>query len=202
VSHFHPGDHIVLRGIYQGKVWTAQPLTVVRDSSTLVALFLADSTVWKRPVTPSGEQMRLPTRDWILSDQVWRGSALKLCAPGSSSSVLAMWNAAGQFICWYVNLEEPVRRSEQGLDYLDQSLDIVVAADMSHWTWKDEEELAEGVDLGIYAKEEASGIRAEGERALGQLRAREPPFDERWEDWGPPPDWTVPTLLDGWDIVR
>jgi hypothetical protein len=70
---------------------------------------------------------------------------------------------------------------------------------MSSWRWKDEDEFEEAIEKGIYLPEQARAIRAEGERALKRLLAREPPFDERWEDWRPDPSWQMPRITDGWD---
>ena len=87
--------------------------------------------------------------------------------------------------------------------YLDQMLDIVVASDLSEWTWKDEDELEATVARGILSTEEADVIRAEGERVIEALNARRPPFDEPWDQWRPDPSWPAATLPQGWcDLGR
>ena len=85
---------------------------------------------------------------------------------------------------------------------MDQTLDIVVQPDMSSWRWKDEDEFGEALEKGIYSAKQALEIRAEGERALKRLLAREPPFDERWENWRPDPTWIKPKIEDGWELGR
>ena len=42
---------------------------------------------------------------------------------------------------WYVNLQEPFRRTAGGVDTADQLLDLVRTKD-GEWRWKDEDELA------------------------------------------------------------
>ena len=126
--------------------------------------------------------------------------ALRLILPGQGHSVLLIWRKRWDLLCWYVNLEEPFRRTHNGFDYMDQTLDIVVQPDMSSWRWKDEDEFEEALAIGLYSQEQAQAIRVEGERSLERLLAREPPFDERWEDWRPDPTWVGPEIEDGWEL--
>ncbi len=105
------------------------------------------------------------------------------------------WNESWDFRGWYVNLQEPVRRSLLGFDTRDQALDITVAPDGT-WAWKDEDHLAFLVEHGAFTAEEAAVIRAEGERVVEEW-----PFPTGWENWRPDPAWAVPTLPEGWDVV-
>jgi hypothetical protein len=191
---YRPGDQALLREVWQGKVWAVRPVTVVRDKPDLVALHIAHGTMWKRPVARDGRRLRLPAEDWWLEDAVWQGSTLRLTRPCDAHSVEVLRDAAGRFVCWYINIEEPMRRSPLGFDYMDHALDIVVSPDLARWRWKDEDELAEGVAKGVFSADQARAIRAEGERALERLLAREPPLDEPWQDWRPDPAWPVPAL--------
>ena len=115
--------------------------------------------------------------------------------------MLLFWNESGQFVSWYIDLETPMSRTPLGFDYMDQMLDIVVAPDLSSWRWKDEDELEEGVRRGLWNAAQAVEVRAESERALARLLAREPPFNELWEDWRPDPTWARPEIDSGWGIV-
>jgi hypothetical protein len=85
---------------------------------------------------------------------------------------------------------------------MDQTLDIIVDADLGKWRWKDEHELDQAVALGAYTPEQASDIRAAGESALEHFLARKPPFDREWDSWRRPKDWPIPTLPEGWDVVE
>lgn len=55
---------------------------------------------------------------------------------------------------------------------------------------------------GLLTPHAADGIRAEGERVIAQLEAREPPFCDGWERWRPDPAWPIPELPVGWDELR
>ncbi len=198
---WRPGDRVVLREVWRGRVWTGRPVTVVRDTPELVALHMPPGAVWKAARTPQGEPKRLPGGDWILGDAVRYGSALRLSQPGAAHSVEALFKENDDFVCWYINLEEAQRRTPIGFDYMDQTLDIVVYPDLSGWWWKDEDEFAVAQARGIYSPEEAAAIRQEGEKALERLLRREPPLDEAWEEWRPDPGWPVPQLPEGWDAL-
>lgn len=195
------GAQVVLREIWRGRVWSGRPVTVVQDMPELVALHIPPGTRWRPPRMRDGRPLRVPGDDWVLGDAVWFGGTLRLTQPGAAHSVEALFNEKGAFVCWYVNLEEPLRRTAMGFDYMDQTLDIVIAADLSAWWWKDEDEFAEAQAKGIYSPEQARAIRAEGERVIEVVRAGGPPFSDGWERWRPDPGWSLPTLPAGWDAL-
>ncbi|MFE1383538.1 DUF402 domain-containing protein [Streptomyces sp. NPDC058740] len=64
--------------------------------------------------------------------------------PGSASNAFFVPDNAGgrQLRNWYVNFEHPTRRTEDGFDTFDLTVDLVVAPDLTHWEWKDEDEYA------------------------------------------------------------
>lgn len=201
--HWNTGDQVLLREVWRGRVWSAKPVTVVQDGPDLVALYMAPGTRWKQPRTLDGGPLRLPAEDWLLADVEWLGGyALHLATPGAGHSVVGLWQADGTFSHWHVNLQEPLRRTSLGFDYMDQLLDIVVSPDLSEWAWKDEQELNEAQARGLISPARAREIRAEGERVIELIRARRPPFSSGWEHWSPDPAWPIPDLPAGWDIVR
>jgi hypothetical protein len=177
-AHWRAGDRIILREVHQGRVWAVRPVTVVEDSADRVATYLAPGTMWKRPVSANSEPLRLQTSDWRLADVPWVGNAaLRLTTPGAAHSVILWWELGPwRFDGWYVNLEQPSRRTLLGFDYLDQVLDIVVAPDRSSWYWKDEDEFAAAQELGILSKVEATAIRSEGEQVIAAIEGNAPPF--------------------------
>jgi uncharacterized protein len=196
MKRWDPGDPVIVREVWQGRVWTVRPPIVVRDERELVALYMPDGCPWLRPVDESGFYLRMPGSDWSLKEERLNIHHLSLTIPHEPHSVILMWEADWKLRCWYINLEEPIRRTTIGFDFMDQTLDIVISPDMTAWRWKDEDEFEEGIKKGLYSREQELPIRAEGERALERLLAREPPFDERWEDWRPEPTWAMPTIGD------
>ena len=110
-----------------------------------------------------------------------------------------MWEGSGRTLrFWYIDLQEPLRRTPLGFDTMDHLLDVVVSPDRLEWHWKDEDEFAEALALGRFSVEEASAIRAEGRRALQRLQDGAPPFAPAWESWRPPTDWPIPALPADW----
>lgn len=198
MSRWSAGNPVTVREIWQGKVWTVRALTIVRDEPDLLALYQPAGTPWKRPRSLDGRLIRLPDQPWQLHDAALTEDALRLILPGQGHSVLLIWRKRWDLMCWYINLEEPFRRTPIGFDYMDQTLDIVVEPDLTSWRWKDEDEFEEALAKGVYSPEQMLEIRAEGDRALARLLAREPPFDERWEDWRPDPAWRRPEIGAGW----
>ena len=81
---------------------------------------------------------------------------------------------------------------------MDQTLDIVISPDFTEWHWKDEDELAEAIRLGLISKTRAKEVRAEGERVVAAMEARQPPFDGDWRYWRPEASWPTPELPEGW----
>ena len=200
---WEPGQVIVLREIWHGKVYSAIPVRVVRDAVSLSALYLPPQTRCLWPHTREGETIRLPTDEWVLDGEAWTSNdVLYLVQPGSGYTATAFWGEKHIFHHWKVNLEEPMRRAPLGFDYMDQMLDIIISADRSTWRWKDEDELEEAQARGIFSAEQAREIRSRGERALGTIQANEPPFDGGWEHWKPEPAWNTPLALpQGWDSL-
>ena len=118
-------------------------------------------------------------------------------------SVLLLWTAGfRELLLWYVNLEDRLVRTPIGFDYLDQLLDIEIAADLSEWRWKDENEFQEAIASGLLTPEEADVIRTEGEGVIAALDAGRSPFDEPWDRWRPARSWRLPGLPDGWNDLH
>jgi hypothetical protein len=203
VKLWKPGDVIVLREVWRGKVYSVIPVRVAQDSPAFTALYLPPRTPCQWPHTREGATIRLRTDEWVLREQVWTvGDVLFLVKPGAGYTFTAFWNEQHVFDHWKVNLEEPMCRTSMEFDYMDQLLDIIISADHSTWRWKDEDELQEAQVRGIFSMEEAREIRAKGEHVITLLQMNQPPFNEGWEDWSPEPAWrTIPELPTGWDIV-
>jgi len=191
------GDIALLRFVRFGKVRKAFPHIVVEDSPELVASYLPVGTPTKAPVSEGRPIRGQADRDWELCDDRWHTvNELALVRWGTGHQVELLWDPeTWAFKGWYVNIQEPLRRSSLGFDTDDLALDIWVEPDGS-WRWKDEDELDALVEAGRFTPEEAGEIRAEGERVVA---AR--PWPTGWEDWRPDPAWRIPQLPHGWDAV-
>jgi predicted RNA-binding protein associated with RNAse of E/G family len=122
---------------------------------------------------------------------------LILTPPGVEHAIWWFFDRDANFIGWYVNLQTRTTRWSGGVDLVDQTLDVVVDADIN-WQWKDEDEFAERTGHPMYWDDaEAAAIRAEGQRVIAIAQAREFPFDGTWCDFRADPDWG-PTPLPWW----
>jgi hypothetical protein len=72
MRRWNAGDQILLREIYDGKIWTEIPVTVVQDERELVVLYTFAGTVRKRPVDEDGQFLRLPEAQWRLVNEIWK----------------------------------------------------------------------------------------------------------------------------------
>jgi Protein of unknown function (DUF402) len=201
VQRFRPGDPVVIREVWRGRVFEARPTIVVRDDPDGSMFYLPGGVGCGLPIGEDGEELRIPDRPWRHEVRP-RGDQpiLSFAWPDTSYSVLRWAPSDGRAV-WYVNLQEPLARTPLGFDTTDHVSDAIVELDRSAWRWKDEEELADAVARGMFAAAEAEVFRAWGERAVGRIVAGEPPFDRSWDDWRPDPVWRLPRLPRGWDVV-
>ena len=205
MPYFRPGTHVIIREVLQHRVWTARPVTVVQDTSSLIALCMAPGTCFKHPRTPDGSPVPdTMIDDWVLVDQQWTGGgALYLSIPNAPYALMLFWSDdQSTFLGWYLNLQEPYRRTSLGFDYLDLELDLVVNADRTSWHWKDEAKFAKLQQYGRISSEQARGLRAEVERILAHIQNKQPFFASGWERWSLPAHWTIPILPRGWDLME
>jgi predicted RNA-binding protein associated with RNAse of E/G family len=201
-QYFKPGDVVVYRGVLHGRVMWACPAIVVDDRPDLTALYWrAGTPVMRHNERPTVEsllenQFEVVPAQWVKTD------VLSLTLPGEAFSVEMMWQAGTtELDCWYVHLQEPMRRSAVGFETMDQLLDIVISPDRSNWRWKDEDELEEAVAIGLFTPGKADAIWAEGERVIERLHHNRPPFCDGWEHWRPAAEWEIPEMPADWDRV-
>ncbi|MFF5179058.1 DUF402 domain-containing protein [Micromonospora sp. NPDC000316] len=208
---FAPGRLIMHRNVRHGRIGWVRPGRVVSDDERGLLVWIARDSPVAHEVTAEGLGMRaMPFTQWIsstyrLAHSSWNGPPLlKFLPTGAAHSVWWFRDARGQFAHWYVNLEEPGVRwddgSVAGVDVVDQDLDVVVRPDLS-WEWKDEDEFVERLAFGDdYWVTDEKAVRAEGERVIALAEAGAFPFDGTWCDFQPPPEWDVPDELPpGWD---
>lgn len=208
---FPPGKLILHRNTRHDRIGWVRPGRVISDDERGLLLWVASGSVVAHEVAQDGLTLRdMPFADWIrqsyrLAQLRWDGpGVLKLIRPDVAHSVWWFRDEAGRFSGWYVNLEEPAVRWQEGdlagVDIVDQDLDIWVEPDLS-WAWKDEGEFTERLAFpDHYWVSDAAAVRAEGERVVREIEAGVFPFDGTWCDFTPDPAWVTPTELPpGWD---
>ena len=199
---WQPGEAIVLRELWNGAVFEARPALIVHDLLLQTTLFVPAGVVCGVATDDRETELRFPDRPWSLQIRP-RGDSgiLSFAWPDTPYGVLLLQDPDGSPRGWYVNIQAPLQRTPIGFDTVDHTLDVLISLDRSSWTWKDEDELAEAIALGLFTEVDAASFRYWGERAVEHLLLRLPPFDETWEAWRPDPSWPMPELPSGWDAV-
>jgi hypothetical protein len=194
--HRQPGSTIVRRDVWRGQPKVAWGGIVVADEPELLALYMPEGSPLRFTSDFFGEP-----HPWSSTDR-WRGhGVLQLQRPGELHAVWVFWTGADRdFAAWYVNIQEPFRRTRLGFDTQDLELDIVVAPRGS-WRLKDDEKLEEWVERGRWTPEEVASIRGEAARVVELLGVGSRWWGDEWADWCPEPDWPQPTLPAGWEHI-
>ena len=189
-----PGEPIVRRDVWHGEVMFGWGGIVVQDTDDLLALYMPEGA----PLAFAADFFGEP-HPWSGRDRWYGHGVVQLHRPGAMHSVWVFWEGpARRFAGWYLNLEEPWRRTLLGFDTQDLELDIVVSADGS-WSFKDDEQLDPWVVRGRWTSEEVAEIRAEGARLGAELDAGRRWWSDEWATWQPDPAWPPPVLPEGWD---
>ena len=106
--------------------------------------------------------------------------------PSEAHAVWLFWHGpARDFHGWYLNLQEPFRRTPDGYDTQDLELDIWLPRD-GRWVLKDDDLLDVRVDEGRFTEDQARAIRREAARIIADLDAGRRWWDDSWAVWRPP----------------
>ncbi|GAC1672216.1 MAG: DUF402 domain-containing protein [Candidatus Dormibacteraceae bacterium] len=204
------GETIVLQEVWRDKLWAARPATVVDDSGRQLALWCPKGTMRKVPAAPPNRQQpatraehftsALSLGDWVLVDHEWDVSTLWLIEPEAWHAVWVSFLPDGRHFGWYVNLQEPCRRTKNGIQAMDLMLDILVSPDRT-WRWKDEDEFDAVIAAGLYSDATVLAVRNEAESVIRRIEQHAAPFDDTWIAWRPPAEWKLPVLPHGWDQI-
>lgn len=193
---WQPGETIVRREVWRGRPYGAWAGIVVQDDDELLALYMPEGS----PLAFEPDFFGAP-HPWAGKDR-WTGhGVLQLQRPDEAHAVWVFWHGDERaFGAWYLNLQEPFRRTSIGIDTQDLELDVVVSPDGS-WRFKDDERLEPWVERGRYTAEEVAAIRAEGARIAVELEAGRRWWSDDWAGWAPDPRWQAPELPEGWKAV-
>ena len=179
------GDVILRREVRNdGWAWVTCPVIVVRDEPELLVTYMPEGTPFTFPPGPE-------VHPWA-GRAAWQGhGVLMLQRPGESHAIWVFWSGAERELAgWYVNLQEPFRRTPEGYDTQDLELDIWIPAE-GHWEWKDVDALEERVREGRYTPTQFEEIWAEGRRVAAELDAGRRWWSPWWAFWEPDPAWNL-----------
>jgi RimJ/RimL family protein N-acetyltransferase len=188
---WRPGQAIVRREVWRGRVVGAWAGLVVADEPDLLALYM-----------PAGSPLAF-TDDFFGAPHPWSGrdrwlgaGVLQLQRPGDP---YAVWHGAGpELDGWYVNFQQPFLRRSRGIDTMDDVLDLVVGLD-GRRRWKDEHELEPWRARGRLSDGELARLRRVAASVARDLDAGRRWWGDEWLAWSPEPGWRPPELPSGWD---
>jgi hypothetical protein len=190
------GDVIVHREVWRGMPWLASPVVVVEDGPELLVTYMPEEMPLAFPPSADGRP-----HPWAGKER-WAGhGVLVLRRPGEAYAVWHFWDGPERrFAGWYLNVEEPFRRTAVGYDTQDLELDLWLPVGGA-WRFKDEEQLDQRVREGRYTEEQVAAARRLG-GALGAMLDRgERWWDERWASFVPEPGWRAPAFPEGWETT-
>jgi hypothetical protein len=172
-------------------------VVVVTDEPGLLATYLPEGAEFA-----FAEEHALGIHPWH-GRPAWQGhGVLMLQRPDESYAVWHFWEGDERaFAGWYLNLQEPFRRTAAGFDTQDLELDVWIPAGGA-WSFKDDELLDVRLDEGRFTAAEVGRIRALGDEIGRMLDAGEAWWDEAWSRWRPDPGRRAPAPPPpGWDAT-
>ena len=192
------GDWVVRREVLANGPWIGMLVKIIEDTPEQLVSYI-----------PEGSPFSFPDGDWPItggknpwSDRpCWQGhGCLMIQRPLEEHAIWHFWAGPERtFQCWYINIQEPFRRTAIGYDTQDLELDLVVYPD-DRWEMKDDELMDLRVQEGRWSAGRVAQIRHYGSTLAERLAAGERWWPREWQHWAPDPDWQVPASLpDGWD---
>jgi hypothetical protein len=220
VKHWRRGDTVMVRYPIEERMVKAYqvarsdtvvhvvgwPHVVIEDTDERVALYMPEgTTLWRWNV--EADEPRPP--------RITLGDSVRLFFPGKRFEVSLFYDAGSgpgmaaryyfpgvneRFLGWKVDITSLFSRTKLGLDMIDEVLDICVRPDRSY-DWRDEDEMAHLVKLGVYTAAEAKELYAVGREVIAMVEAHQPPFNGEWQTWRPAPDLAVGEIPQGWQYL-
>lgn len=201
------GATAVIRGLFRGRPWYEQAVRVIESgadtataarwpgTATREISFYARSLETGDPALRKAGVDARAAGDWELVDSAWRWTGvLERVVAGRWFSVSQMFDPDGELRCWYVNFQRPPAWRTDGWDTCDLALDLVVDPDGTR-RWKDEDEYAHDVRLGMITEAEHAAVQTAREEAVALIEARADLFAASApQRWRPDPGWPTPSL--------
>lgn len=148
-----------------------RPVHLLELEPELMLVHFSHGSRWLRPVKLDGSVHRLPESPWRLTETEWRMDSLWFVLAERPFSIHTMRILPeDELRGWYINVQQPASLGQDGFNYMDRTLDVVVSPDLSTWQWKDEDELEHAQTIGLYDDHDVKTIREAAEDGLAFLR--------------------------------
>lgn len=204
ITYRNPGEIVSLRYITtDGRIEMGWPCRVVVDNEDLLALYIAANSTYKAgPKRSALEKLSMPRWSVPPNQYIWSSDTLRLMFPGRNYSIWLFWDGVGEkrsIAKYYINFEEPFRRTPIGFDTQDHTLDIEMKPTFE-WNFRDTEQLNEHLVHGFYSQELVSLILKEAHNAVHSYIPENRRLILEWSKWTPPINWDVPNLPENWVV--
>lgn len=187
---------IIRREVWRDVPWVVSPVIVVEDTPEQLVVFTPTGAPFGFPRSADGRP-----HPWI-GRSGWSGHGmLAVQRPGEAYSVMHFWHGPKRtFAGWYLNLQEPFRRTPFGIDTQDLELDLWIPVE-GVWEFKDLDLLDQRVAEGRFTAPQRAAIEELG-TAVGELvSAGAWWWDPAWATFAPPVEWGQTSLPDGWENI-
>ena len=91
VEKLNLGKTVVVREIWNGRIWSGRPFVLVEDEPDMLVMFMPAGTRWIKPVTLSGGLLRIPKEEWKLAEARIPIHMLVFARPGADHSIRMIW---------------------------------------------------------------------------------------------------------------
>jgi len=92
VRTFEPGESAALREIWEGRIWSARPVTVVEDAEEQITLFIPAGAHWMAPFR-NGKRLKIQEAEYELIEQPYKAHVLSFAWPANSAAVLLLYGS-------------------------------------------------------------------------------------------------------------
>lgn len=169
---------------------------VVEDTAQQLATYVPAGAPFRYPPSADGRP-----HPWF-PRAGWEGNGLlMLQRPGDAYAVWHLWHGPDhRFDGWYLNLQEPYRRTEIGYDTQDLELDLLVSR-AGEVAFKDAQLLEERVQDGRFDPSQVEAIRRLGTEIEAELSRNGRWWDESWARFVPDPSWPTPSFPESWELT-
>jgi protein associated with RNAse G/E len=211
-GYFNTGEHCILRGIIDNKVWIVQSMIVVEDNKerTVLLLLPGSQCVIPQEYRDWGKTEKANINRWeiskktplLLQEYLWqRNRILFFLEPNKYYAICLFWvHDTNIFSGYYINYQLPFARTELGFDTFDLELDIDIDENYQ-WQWKDVDDYQEGISEGVIKEEWVKGIEQSKEEIFIKINNHSSPMDGSWINWRPDPNWKLPKLPPNWQKI-
>jgi len=186
-----------------GRLQAALPMHLVERNADRIVGWLSAGTEIAYWATADGADPRTVPLNRRFHQELgsvirrWEGSGVLRVIPMNEYwQVIHFWDAAGQFLGWYVNLESRKTRTTHAVDAVDWSLDLLISPEFEV-TWKDVDEAAAALGTPYLRDDDLTAAQAVGGAIEANPRALIDSIGD-WRDFRAPGTWVPLDLPEHW----